>query len=94
VAQEPDASSPHSPQLATGRYSGTVKSSPHTPDPISLKFILIPSFHLCLDLPSGLFQRFLKFPGQKWHIVPTTPLNIIAKLIHKTINMVVVVNIN
>jgi hypothetical protein len=54
VAQEPESSSTHSQQLATGPYPEPVESNPH-PQPISLRSILIPSYHLRLGLPSGLF---------------------------------------
>jgi hypothetical protein len=54
VAQEPEGSSPHSQQPATGPCPETVEYNPH-PQPISLRSILTPSFHLRLGLPSGLF---------------------------------------
>jgi hypothetical protein len=44
VAQEPEVSSPHSQQLATGSYSEPVESNPKLPQPISLRSILIPSY--------------------------------------------------
>jgi hypothetical protein len=55
VAQEPEGSSPHSQQPATGPCPEPVESNPHSPKPVSLRSILIPSSHLCLGLPSGLF---------------------------------------
>jgi hypothetical protein len=55
VAQEPEGSSLHSQQPATGLCPEPVECNPHPPKPISLRSILIPSFHLRLGLPSGLF---------------------------------------
>jgi hypothetical protein len=55
MVQEPEGSSPHSQQPATGPYPEPVKSNPHSPKPISLRSILIPSSRLHLGLPSGLF---------------------------------------
>jgi hypothetical protein len=56
VAQGPEGSSPLSQQLTTGPYPEPVESNPHLPpQPISLISILIPSCHLQLGLPSGLF---------------------------------------
>jgi hypothetical protein len=54
VAQEPEGSSPHSQQLATGPYHEPVESNPH-PRSISLRSILNPSSRLRLGLQSGLF---------------------------------------
>jgi hypothetical protein len=56
VAPEPGGSSPHSQQPATGPYPEPGESTPHPPpQPISLRSILIPSFHLRLGLLSCLF---------------------------------------
>jgi hypothetical protein len=54
VAQEPEGSSPHSQQPATVPCSEPVESNPHPPPkPISLRYILTPSTHLRLGLPSS-----------------------------------------
>jgi hypothetical protein len=53
LVQEPEGSSPHSQQPANSPCSEPVESNP--PHPVSQRFILIPSSHLRLDLPSGLF---------------------------------------
>jgi hypothetical protein len=54
MAQEPEGSSPHSQQLATGPYPEPVEPNPHLlPQPVSLRSVLIPSSHLRLDRPSG-----------------------------------------
>jgi hypothetical protein len=73
VEQEPEALSPHSQQPATGPCPEPVESNPlpPPPKPVSLRSILIPSSHLRLGLPSGLFPsgfptktvyRFLSSP--------------------------------
>jgi hypothetical protein len=54
LAQEPEGLSPHPQQPETGSYPEAVESNPH-PKAISPISILIPSSHLCLGLPSGLF---------------------------------------
>jgi hypothetical protein len=46
MAPEPDGSSPHSQQPATGPYLEPGQSTPHTPKPIFLRSILIPSSQL------------------------------------------------
>jgi hypothetical protein len=73
VAQEPEGSSPHSQQPATGPCPEPVESNPHPPSQSpSLRSILIPSSHLHLGLPSGLFPSgfptktlytFLSYPS-------------------------------
>jgi hypothetical protein len=55
VVQELECSSPHLQQPATGPCPEPVESNPHPPKPISPRSILIPSSHLRLGLPSGLF---------------------------------------
>jgi hypothetical protein len=55
MAPEPEGKSPHSQQPATGPCTEPVESNPHPPKPISLRSILIPSYHLRLGLSSGLF---------------------------------------
>jgi hypothetical protein len=52
VALEPKGSSPHPQQPATSPYPELNES---TPPPANLRFIVIPSFHLRLGLPSGFF---------------------------------------
>jgi hypothetical protein len=54
VAPEPEGSSPYLQEPAIGPYSEPNESSLH-PQRISLKSILIPSSHLRLGIPSGLF---------------------------------------
>jgi hypothetical protein len=51
VAPEPEGSSPHSQQPANDPYL----NPPHTPQPFSLRSILIPSSHLRLGLSCGVF---------------------------------------
>jgi hypothetical protein len=73
VAQEPEGSSPHSQQPATGPCPETVESNSHTPPkPISLKSILIPSSHLRLSLPSGLFPS--GFPTKTLYTFLSSPM--------------------
>jgi hypothetical protein len=72
VAQEPEGSSPHSQQLATGPCPEPVESNPHHPKPISLKYILIPSSHLRLGLPSGLFPS--GFPTKTLYTFLSSPM--------------------
>jgi hypothetical protein len=76
VAQEPEDSSPHSQQPATGPWPEPVESNPH-PQPISLRPILIASSHQRLGLPSGLFPSgfatktlFVHFSllSHSWHM--------------------------
>jgi hypothetical protein len=55
VAPEPEGSSPHSREPATGPYPEPDESTP-PPQPISLRSILVPSSYLRLGLPSGLFS--------------------------------------
>jgi hypothetical protein len=54
VTPETEGLSPHSLQLATDPYLKPAESNAH-PQPISLRSIMIPSSHLRLGLPSGLF---------------------------------------
>jgi hypothetical protein len=70
VAQEPEGSSPHSQQLATGPYPEPVESNPH-PQPISLRFILIP-----LSLIYALVFRVASF---LWAI-PPKPCTLLSPL--------------
>jgi hypothetical protein len=56
VAPEPEGSSPHTQQPANDPYPEPVESTPHPPPkPFSLRSILIPSSHLRVGLPRGLF---------------------------------------
>jgi hypothetical protein len=71
VAQKLEGSSQHSQQLAIAPYSEPVESSPH-PQPFSLRSILIPSVHLRLALPSGLFPS--GFPTKSLYIFLSPPM--------------------
>jgi hypothetical protein len=53
VVQEPEGSSPHSQQLTIGPYPEPLEPNPHAQ--AHHPKILIPSSHLRLRLPSGLF---------------------------------------
>jgi hypothetical protein len=82
VAQEPEGSSQHSQQPATGPCPEPVESNPQPPPkPISPRSILIQSSHLCLGLPSGLFP--LDFPTKTLytflssHMRATCPIHLI-----------------
>jgi hypothetical protein len=72
VAQEPEGSSPHSQQPATGTYLEPVESNPHPPKSVSLRSILIPSSHLCLGLPSGIFPS--GFPTKTLYNFLSSPM--------------------
>jgi hypothetical protein len=72
VEQEPEGSSPHSQQPANGPCTETVESNPHTPNPISLRYILIPSSHLRLGLPSGLVPS--GFPTKTLYTFLSSPM--------------------
>jgi hypothetical protein len=62
MAPEPEGSSPYSQEPATGPCPESTVSNLHSPQPIFLTSILIPSFHLRLGLPSGHFPS--DFPHQ------------------------------
>jgi hypothetical protein len=73
VAQEPEGSSPHSQQPATVTYPEPVESDPHPPlKLISPRSIQIPSSHLRLGLPSGLFPSV--FPTKTLHTFLSSPM--------------------
>jgi hypothetical protein len=73
VAQESESSSPHSQQPATGPYPEPVESNPPpTPKPVFLRSILIPSSHLRLCLPSGIFPS--GFPTKALHNFLSSPM--------------------
>jgi hypothetical protein len=74
VAQEPEDSSPHSQQPATGPCPEPVESNPHPPKPISLRSILTPSSHLCLGFPSGLFPS--GFPTKTLYTFLSSPMRV------------------
>jgi hypothetical protein len=72
MAQEPEGSSPDSQQPATGPCLEPVGSNPHPPKPISLRSILIPSSHLRIGLPSGLFPP--GFPTKTLYTFHSSPM--------------------
>jgi hypothetical protein len=74
VAPEPEGSSPHSQQPANGPYPEPDESTPHPPppEPVSLRSILIPSSHLPLALPSGLFPS--GFPTKTLYMFFPSPM--------------------
>jgi hypothetical protein len=76
VAQEPEGSSPHSQQPATGPYSEPAESNPPPPSQ-SPRSILIPSSHLRLGLPSGLFPSGFSTKTLYTFEVQTKFLNVI-----------------
>jgi hypothetical protein len=72
VTQEPEGSSPHSQQPPTGPCPDLVESNPHTPKTIAPSSILIPSSHLRLGLPSGLFPS--GFPTKNLYTFLSYPM--------------------
>jgi hypothetical protein len=52
---EPEGLKPHSQELSNCPNPELDQSSPHRPEPISIRSILKLSTHLRLGLPSGLF---------------------------------------
>jgi hypothetical protein len=72
VAQEPEGSSPHTQQPATGPCPEPVESNPHPPKPISLRSILIPPCHLRFGLASGLFPS--GFPTKILYTFLSSPM--------------------
>jgi hypothetical protein len=75
VAPEPESSSPHSQQPANGPYPEPGESTPHTsPQPIFPTSILIPSSHLRLGLPGGLFPS--GFPTKTLHTFLPSPMRV------------------
>jgi len=71
---EPKGSSPHSQQPMACPCSEPINPV-NAPFPISLKFVLILSFHLCLGLPSSLFLS--GFPTKNYsyiYISQTDPI--------------------
>jgi hypothetical protein len=73
VAQEPEGSPSHSQQPATGTCPELVESNSHPHKPISPRSILIPSSHLRLGLPSGLFP--LGFPTKTLYTFLSSPMH-------------------
>jgi hypothetical protein len=71
VEQEPEGSSPHSQQLATGPCTEPVESNPH-PQAISVRSNLVPSSHLRLGLPNGLFPS--GFPAKTLYTFLSSPV--------------------
>jgi hypothetical protein len=73
MAPEPAVSSPYLQEPNIGPYPEPTESNPPPPQPKSLSSVLIPSSHLRLGLPSGLFTSdfptkilytFLSFPHE------------------------------
>jgi hypothetical protein len=72
MGEEPEGSSPHSQQPATGPSTEPVESNPHPPNPVSLRSIMTPSTHLRLGLPSGLFPS--GFPTKTLYNFLSSPM--------------------
>jgi hypothetical protein len=72
VAPEPEVSSPHSQRPANAPYLEPGESTRRPPKPISLRSILIPSSHLRLGLPSGLFPS--GFPAKTLYTFLPSPM--------------------
>jgi hypothetical protein len=72
VAQEPEGSSPHSQQPATGPCPETVESNPHPPKPVSLRSILIPTYALVFPVVSFL-RAFPPKPCTLFSPLPCVP---------------------
>jgi hypothetical protein len=83
VPPEPKTSSPRSRLPAYDPYPEPGEFTPY-PQPISLRSILIPSFHLRLGLPSGLFSP--SFPTKTLYLFLPSPMRPIttAKIINQT----------
>jgi hypothetical protein len=74
VVPESEGSSPRSWEPATGPYPEPGESTKYPlPQPISLRFILIPSSYLCLGLLSGVFP--LHFPTKTKDLKKSTRVN-------------------
>jgi hypothetical protein len=71
VAPEPEGSSPHSQQPATGTYPEPIESTP-PPQPTFPTCILIPFSHLRLGLPSGLSPS--GFPTKTLYTFLSSPM--------------------
>jgi hypothetical protein len=73
VVQEPEGSSPHSQQLATGpSWASQIQFTPH--QPISLRHILIPSSRLCLVFRVvSFFRAFPPKPCTPFSPLPCMP---------------------
>jgi hypothetical protein len=69
MAPEPEVSSPLSQQPANGPYPEPGESTPHA---VSLRSILIPSSHLLLGLPSGVFPS--GFPTKTFYNFLPSPM--------------------
>jgi hypothetical protein len=78
MAQEPEGSSPHSQQPATGPCPEPVESNPHAPQPISQISIIIPSSHLRLTLPK--YKNLSVEIQRMWNIKCTVILVIIGAM--------------
>jgi hypothetical protein len=64
---EPEGSLPYSQKPATGPYSEPAESSSPHSIPVSLRFILMLSSHIRLDLPSGIFPSGVPHACYKFH---------------------------
>jgi hypothetical protein len=71
VISEPESLSPRSQQPATGPCPELTESTPHPPASLP-KIVLIPSSHLHLGLPRGLFPS--GFPTITWYTFPSSPM--------------------
>jgi hypothetical protein len=72
VAPEPEGSSPYSQEPATGPYPERTGSNLHSPQPIFLRSILIPSSHRRLGLPDDLFPS--GFPIKTLYTFLSSPM--------------------
>jgi hypothetical protein len=87
VAPEPEGSSPHSQQPATGPCPKTNKSTPHPRhQQVSPRSIMIPSYHLRLDLPSGLFP--LGFPSKNLYTFLSSPMRATCPAHHNLLDSI------
>jgi hypothetical protein len=53
-------------------WASRIQSTPPPPKPVSVRSVLIPSFHLRLGLPSGLYPS--GFPAKTLHTILSSPM--------------------